>query len=130
MPTLAAPPSTLTRADAVRFLQRATFGPRPGDPDALRSSGLDAWFTDQWSRTMAQTHLNRRVEHGSSTYAIWEGFLDGPDQLRKRVGYALSQIFVASHIGVGNLRMCAYADLLEAHAFGTYRSLIEHSPIA
>ncbi len=126
MSTLSAPPSTLTRADAVRFLQRATFGPTPGDVDDLLASDLDTWFSDQTARTMPTTHLDRRVEHGNTMYALWEGFLAGPDQLRKRVGYALSQIFVASDLGVNNLRLCAYADLLETHAFGTYRALIEH----
>ncbi|MEM1334020.1 MAG: DUF1800 family protein, partial [Actinomycetota bacterium] len=126
MSVLSAPPTTLSRAAAVRFLQRATFGPTPEDTSRLMAIGLDAWFAEQSTATMPQSHLDRRVQHGSPTYALWEGFLAGPDQLRKRIGYALSQIFVASLNGVGNSRMMAYADLLEANAFGTYRDLIEH----
>ncbi|MEL6892608.1 MAG: DUF1800 family protein, partial [Actinomycetota bacterium] len=123
---LAAAPTTLTRADAVRFLQRATLGPRPADVTHLLDIGIDAWFAEQFTRTMPASHLDRRLAHGNAINAIWEGLLAGPDQLRKRVGYALSQIFVAAHPAVSNLRICAYADLLEAHAFGTYRALLEH----
>ena len=53
------------------------------------------------------------------------GYLSEPDRLRKRWSYALSQIFVIGVRGVGNGRTAAYADILEQHAFGTYRNLIE-----
>jgi uncharacterized protein (DUF1800 family) len=55
--------------------------------------------------------------------------VNGPDQLRQRVAYALSQIFVISmtHDGIQENAQgaAAYLDLLASHAFGNYRDLLE-----
>lgn len=117
--------STLTRADATRFLQRATFGPSPEDVDRLVDIGIEAWLDDQLATAPVGSHLGRRIEHGGTVPSIWESYLSAPDQLRKRFAYALSQIFVISGNVVGNERVASYADLLEAHCFGSYRNLLE-----
>jgi uncharacterized protein (DUF1800 family) len=61
--------------------------------------------------------------------AWWRKSLDGKDQLRQRVAYALSQILVVSHIEPPlNQRteaLAHYYDQLAYHAFGNYRDLIE-----
>lgn len=114
-----------TRSEAVRFLQRTTFGPTPDDVEALISAGPTAWFEAQLALPAQGTHLGRRIQYGDTTRSIWESYLSSPDQLRKRVAYALSQIFVASSVVVGNERMAAYIDLLETHCFGSYRELLE-----
>jgi uncharacterized protein (DUF1800 family) len=60
---------------------------------------------------------------------VWRKFIQSPDQLRQRVVYALSQIFVVSidsidaefpPFSVGNL-----LDIFDANAFGSYRTLLE-----
>ncbi|MEM8924646.1 MAG: DUF1800 domain-containing protein [Actinomycetota bacterium] len=124
-PALAQQGGSLGRAEAVRFLQRTTFGPTPDDVAELRNLGIDRWLDQQIARRPDRTHLSRRAEFGGTIPSYWEAFLSAPDQLRKRYAYALSQIFVASGVSVGNERMAAYADLLEAHCFGTYRNLLE-----
>jgi uncharacterized protein (DUF1800 family) len=118
-------PSPLTREQAVRWLQRATFGALPGEVEALQTTGAAAWLTDQLARTPSETNIARLTRTTSFASTIWEGYLAGADQLRKRVSYALSQIFVVSLDGQSDIT-AAYADILEAHAFGTYRNLIEH----
>lgn len=115
----------LSKSEAVRFLQRTTFGPSPEDTDQLRKVGIEAWLDEQFDRQPVGSHLARRIEHGGTLPSIWETYLSAPDQLRKRFAYALSQIFVASGAVVGNERMANYADLLEEHCFGTYRNLLE-----
>ncbi len=117
---------SLTRRDAIRFLQRTTFGPTPDDVDELLGLGIDGWLDRQLALRPDRTHLSRRIERGSTMPSIWETFLSAPDRLRKRYAYALSQIFVASEIVVGNERIANHADLLEEHCFGTYRDLLEH----
>ncbi len=116
---------SLSRAEAVRFLQHTTFGGSPEDVAELRSIGVDAWLDQQIARQPDRTHLDRRIQYGGTVQSIWETYLSADDQLRKRYAYALSQIFVASSIVVGNERMANFADLLEAHCFGTYRELLE-----
>ena len=124
-PSVTSTSTTLTEAEATRFLQRATFGPRPGDVQQLRQTGIEPWLDAQLAMPPNGTHLGRRIEHGGTIPSIWESYLSAPDQLRKRFAYALSQIFVVSGNVVGNERLAGFADLLETHCFGTYRNLLE-----
>ena len=45
------------------------------------SVGIDAWFDEQWAATMPQSHLDRRLADGNTPFAIWEGYLAGPEAL-------------------------------------------------
>ena len=60
---------------------------------------------------------------------MWRRFLSSPDQLRQRMVFALSQIFVVGLDGIpGSDRaysLLAYLNLLEQHAFGNFRALLE-----
>jgi uncharacterized protein (DUF1800 family) len=61
--------------------------------------------------------------------AFWLSSATSPDQLRKRVGFALHQIFVASQTD-SNLYYLSrayanYLDTLNKYAFGNFRTLIE-----
>ncbi len=124
-------PATLTRADAVRFLQRATFGGTPADVDGLVRDGVGAWFTRQLRLLPAEKHLDRMLRLDTPNQSVgftsvyWQGVFTGADQLRKRVAYALSQIFVVSERDVDRNDVAYYADLLEEHALGTFRNLLE-----
>ncbi len=125
MTLLEAPPTTLTRADAVRFLQRASFGGTPGEVDRLMSIGVNSWLDEQFALAPSQTHHQRRLGDLRFEQSIWQSFLSDPDQLRKRVAFALSQILVVSDQELSDRDVAVYADVLEAHCFGTYRDLIE-----
>lgn len=62
--------------------------------------------------------------------AAWRKMITAPDTLRQRVTLALSEILVAGIDGLigGGWRSfsaAAYMDLLEANAFGDYRSLLQ-----
>ncbi len=131
LPTVlpAAVPAPFTPNDAIRFLQRATFGPRPADVDHLLDIGVDAWFTEQLAMPIGTNNYDRWIQptdpHYTHAPTIWEGMFAGQDQLRKRVAYALSQILVVSRYELDTSDVLAYADVLEAGAFGTYRELLE-----
>ena len=130
--TALSPPSTLTRGDAVKFLQRATFGGTVTEVDRLRTIGLTAWFGEQLALGVQETNLSRMQRHPSPTSGyylhsvLWEGFLSDPAQLRKRCSYALSQIMVVGRNSFSPQTLAVYADVLETHAFGTFRNLLEH----
>ncbi len=120
-------PTELTRGQAVRFLQRATFGGSPSDVEHLRYIGASAWLDEQLAMERGASHLRRRLDEGLNfEYLVWGAYLRAPDQLRRRWAYALSQVFVVSRISVEDQRIAAFADVLEDHCFGTYRSLLEH----
>ncbi len=59
----------------------------------------------------------------------WEIVLRGQDQLRQRVAFALSQIFVISNVSDvlynDSRGLASYHDMLANNAFGNYRDLLE-----
>ena len=58
--------------------------------------------------------------------SLWKQYIEGDDQLRARVAFALSQIFVVSL--TGNVSYCggsAYLDVLNRNAFGNVRTLLK-----
>ncbi len=120
--------------DASRFLMQATFGPRESDIQEYLRIGTDAWFEQQFnapvSRTYAYTRANSNGSNREARHEIWwNNVLDGSDQLRQRIAFALSQIFVVSDVDrvLANRQfgMADYYDMLAENAFGNYRELLE-----
>ncbi len=132
-----------SRADAARFLSQASFGPTTAEIDALMVQGYSAWVDRQFTlpatsnRSWWETRdAAIRAADPAATAGqdqVWESFwrqaTTGEDQLRLRVAFALSQIFVISALdgNVGNepRAMAAWLDMLGARAFGSYRALLE-----
>jgi uncharacterized protein (DUF1800 family) len=131
-------------ADARRFLTQATFGPTDADVAQLKALGFAPWIDQQLAARPATTHvaffdLRLATLRAASTtanaswqelsHSFWHQALTGPDQLRQRVAFALSQIFVVSTMAdcVGsNPRGAAhYYDTLAQNAFGDFRTLLE-----
>ena len=129
--------------NAARFLTQATFGPRTAEVSALIASGYDAWFAQQFAM-QARPHLTyleeAKARHiagstdGKGNYqdedsyqAIWQQWLWGPDQLRARMSFALSEIMVISNTApdIYPEAMSSYMDTLNKYAFTTYRQLLE-----
>jgi uncharacterized protein (DUF1800 family) len=130
--------------EAARFLTQATFGPTEASVKAVMNVGYAQWIDQQMAAPSGQTHqaawLVRDAEvkalkatdsasASDFNYSFWRQALEGEDQLRQRVAFALSQIFVVSAMdgcGANNPRGLAdYYDMLTAQAFGSYRSLLE-----
>lgn len=120
---------------AARFLYRASFGPKQGEVDALVTTGLAQWFETQFSAPVSE-HLSTSQRFAEATGegylenarlgAFWFHAVQGEDQLRQRMTFALSEIFVVSHTGVFRpLERARYYDLLAEHAFGNFRDLLK-----
>ncbi len=132
-------PMSMPRSSAARFLAQATFGAQGSDIDALCTKWRSTWIDEQFEiapvashyddvrRYQAQPNLNTE---GAWDLHIWESYATAPDQLRKRVGFALSQIMVVNVRGLlgggGDraLACAAYFDWLEKGAFGNFRDLL------
>jgi uncharacterized protein (DUF1800 family) len=113
-------------ATARRFLEQAAFGPAPSDAEYVQSIGIPAWLSGQFK--MAQVSNYKKVS-AAGYDGMPEQFLTNavemPDQLRQRVAWALSQIFVTSLIELGpNQNMITYQDMLLADAFTNYRQIM------
>lgn len=131
------------RAAAARFLTQATFGPRPDEVEHVLKVGPQAWLEEQfelprtsyrlaWEAAYAPLSASDPtggLAHRQVLDTFWAKALDAPDQLRQRVVYALSQIFVISladpAIGSKAQGAVGYLDVLGEHAFGNYRDLLE-----
>ncbi len=127
------PPSV---EEASRFLAQATFGPTLKDINRLMAVGYDQWFEDQYtatSRSYYDTDGNvgpNLDNHNSHVIQFYTQAALHPDQLRQRMAWSLSQIFVVSGLN-GSIQLSpygylmTYADMLKRNAFGTYRQLLE-----
>ncbi|WP_082081319.1 DUF1800 domain-containing protein [Methylocucumis oryzae] len=118
--------------DAARFLNMATFGANPRDINHLKHFTYQQWINQQMSMK-ASCHLeslnitqdnndrNNRIE-------VWfRHAVTAPDQLRQRVAFALSEIFVVSDMnsGIPPHALTVYNDILVRNAFGNFRDLLE-----
>ena len=147
-PTAPAPPPVVvekpaTRAEAARFLSQATFGPTDTDIDRVMAIGYAAWIDEQLAlpavsqRTRFEARdAEIRAANASSSAGqdqVFEGFwqqaLTGPDPLRQRMVFALSQIFVISmaddNVAANPRAVTAWLDMLGDQGLSTYRQLLE-----
>jgi uncharacterized protein (DUF1800 family) len=129
--------TSLTKAEASRFLQQASFGPKESEINALENQSIDSWLNAQFAkpRESHYTHvqwLKTQPDIDDNTYkfsnicaieSFWKQAITGDDQLRQRTTWALSQIFVVGDLD--NIRNSSYYDLLAENAFGNYRTLLE-----
>jgi len=123
---------------AARFLQQATFGASPAEIKAVRSYGYEGWINKQFklkpsghlTNVFATVSSDPNAPYfGSQTFNTWwKHSVTGPDQLRQRVAFALSQIMVVSESGplFDNPRALSSSyDTLLKHSFGNFRELLE-----
>jgi uncharacterized protein (DUF1800 family) len=134
-----------TADDAARFLAQATFGPKPGEIEALQQKGFNAWLGEQMAMSpsshlatfdglVAQLEPDQRPTPGLVVESFFGQAVRGNDQLRQRVVFALSELFVISSrdADVRNFPegMASFLDILGAHAFGSFRDLLEDVTLA
>ena len=135
------PPPAISRAEASRFLAQASMGATADHIARVQAIGYSAWLDEQMAMTPSTSRwdwlvaagfdaaTNRNTEAGFDACA-WRKVLSAPDTLRQRVTFALSEITVAAIDGLvgGGWRAfsaATYLDLLEANAFGNYRTLLQ-----
>lgn len=143
VPTEPVAPAITSREEAARFLTQATFGPTEDEIDRLMAIGYDAWFQEQFN-SGPSTQIDYLISlnalpippRNARIDAWWRNAMVGPDQLRQRMAFALSQIFVVSQNDLGSDReragLAHYYDHLTRGAFGNYREVLEEvtlSPI-
>ncbi|TDR41996.1 uncharacterized protein (DUF1800 family) [Tahibacter aquaticus] len=119
-------------SEAARFLTQATFGPVQADIDKVRTIGRSRWIDQQMLqpttpafpymmglRDVPKIH-GRRMDRHLHTFVV------APDQLRQRMAFALSEIFVISSQHPALItdpspqHFAGYWDMLADGAFGSY----------
>lgn len=131
-----------TDAQAARFLTQATYGPNMAAIADLKAVGYSNWLTRQFAEPIIDTHWDYVARKGplgcvtcvsiyinATMETFWLHALEGRDQLRQRVVLALAEQFVVSTVNspvsIEPDAHAAYLDMLERHAFGNFRALIE-----
>ena len=129
-------------ADAVRFLNQATYGATDAAITSVTALGYSGWIAQQMSlpaSPSAKDHIdaimtplraanpNAFVNPAYFEQAYWTSAAQGSDQLRLRIQLALSEIFVVSMNGtaINPYWMGGYWDMLGRDAFGNFRTLLE-----
>lgn len=149
---LTAPEIQSTGGDRKRFMEQAAFGPSTALDFRLRQIGIRRWINEQFNKPYPtfpypnypqifscgddptpQVHLCYRNHHSPYPTQAWlvQEALYGDDQLRRRVSWALHQIWVVSHPVIGYQRgMQEYIKILDRNAFGNYRDLMHEMTLS
>jgi len=117
----------VSAAAARRFLEQAAFGPTSADAASVQALGFQGWINQQYAMPQVS---NYNALLSSSQGGMPQQFLvnavGNPDQLRQRVAFALSQIFVTSiNTIIWNDSMVPYEQTLLADSFTNYRQILE-----
>jgi uncharacterized protein (DUF1800 family) len=142
-PAASTPPavSFATKPEAYRFLNQATFGATEADATTVAALGYSSWIDQQLAQPAstqlpvvqaAYLLLANPAQmigslNGDRTDAWMRNAVRGPDQLRQRVAFALSEIMVVSQAStLVNMphALADYHDMLARDAFGSFRNLI------
>jgi len=124
---------TSTRA-AARFLDQATWGPTPSSIAALQQTGIQNWLTAQFALNTSDLpdqpilasdgKPNRDLTPVQA--AFFANAVNGSDQLRQRVAFALYEIWVVSAVSTKNAyAFPPYWRLFRDNAFANYRDIMK-----
>ena len=138
------PEVSLPTDAAWRFLSHATFGPTQTDIDRVKLVGPEAWIDEQFALPAGITYRkfledrdteikrdsipkdSQKANTAQNIEAFYTKALTEPAQLRNRLTFALSEIFVISTVTLPNEPYIAgYLDMLDRASTGNYRSLLE-----
>jgi uncharacterized protein (DUF1800 family) len=123
----------MSASAAARFLDQATWGPTPASIAELQQMGINDWLTAQFAlNTSNIPDQPILTSTGTDNYnlhpvqaAFFQNAVTGQDQLRQRVAFALSQIWVVSASGLPYAYAYPpYWRIFRDNAFGNYRDLI------
>jgi uncharacterized protein (DUF1800 family) len=140
-------PTRAELAEASRFAAQATFGLDFQGIQSLAAQGTDTWLNRQFELPVSDhgsivSDLLRRRDAGEfdafeqdieyliffRRLAWWHRAATAPDELRQRVAFALSEIFVVSDnvddLIINPFALSGYYDTLLRNAFGNFRDLL------
>jgi len=149
---------TALGGDRQRFMEQAAFGPNDALDFRLRRIGLRRWVEEQFSKsyptipypdfplkpfdgtagcgvygTSPEVNLCHRNHYWAYNNQKWmtQEAMYGDDQLRRRVSWALHQIWVVSQSTVYQQRwLQEYIEILDRNAFGNYRDLMKEMTLS
>ncbi len=124
--------TAVTVATAARLLDQATFGPTLNDIQHVQTVGIKGYLAEQFKIPTTKLPdiatppptvcVNTTIPCEQSEW--WQTVLTGPDQLRQRVAFALSEIFVVSTDSINARAVTTYHNMLANDAFTNFYTIM------
>ena len=117
---------------AARLLDQATFGPTLSDIQHVETVGLQGYLNEQFALTPTlEPDIPATPPTLCATNTVpcqqaewWQASLTAPDQLRQRVAFALSEMFVISTNSVNARAVTPYQNILVKDAFSNFHTVM------
>jgi uncharacterized protein (DUF1800 family) len=141
------PPSSANdntrQIETARFLRQAAWGSTLAEINEVTAVGIPTWLSGQFNQPLNNNLTRWLIDKGFNdanvssnvngdggwVQAMWCKLFSSPDFLRQRATLALSELFVVSHLGLPiswrNFAIANYWEVLETHALGNFRNLLE-----
>ena len=130
------PPVPVTSTAAARILDQGTFGPTTSSIQHVQQVGFNIFLNEQFNTPATlvadipnpnpvQCNQFTTAQRNCAQSAWLQIALTGNDQLRQRVAYALSEIWVTSTLEIDGRAMTPYLNLLAKDAFTNYRTIMQ-----
>ena len=121
-----------TQQAAARLLDQATFGPTLNDIQHVQTVGLQAYLNEQFATaTTVEPDITNPPPTACATNTIpcqqsewWQVAITGPDQLRQRVAFAMSEMFVVSTNSVNARAVTTFQNMLANDAFSNFYTMM------
>jgi uncharacterized protein (DUF1800 family) len=125
-----------TASAAGRILDQTTFGPTTATIQHVQQIGINAYLQEQFAEPVTKlpaiptNPLPALCATSNTTYPCaesewWSTAITGPDQLRQRVAFALSEMFVVSTQAIPGQSIPQFHNALANHAFTNFSTIMK-----
>jgi len=125
----------VTSAVAARFLEQSSWGPTPASIAAVQQAGsLQAYLQQQFNApvsTYTTPSSTQKIDFVQNQFFV--NAINGQDQLRQRVSFALSEIIVISAVGKNIKSPTAFSlwmNMLQNDAFSNYFTIMNDATLS
>jgi uncharacterized protein (DUF1800 family) len=120
---------------AARVLDQATFGPTATDIQHVQAVGINGYLTEQFAQPatllagiptnpLPALCLANNTPYPCAESEWWSTAINAPDQLRQRVAFALSEMFVVSTLSVPGQAIPQFHNVVANDAFLNFRTIM------
>jgi uncharacterized protein (DUF1800 family) len=125
-----------TATTAARILDQTSFGPTASTIQHVQAVGLNSYLAEQFAQpttllaSIPTSPLPAACLANNSAYPCaesewWQTAITGPDQLRQRVAFALSEMFVVSTQSIPGQAIPQFHNVLANDAFGNFSNIMK-----
>jgi uncharacterized protein (DUF1800 family) len=134
--TVVTPPSvSVSPTEAARILDQTSFGPTAAGIQNVETIGINAYLNQQFAQPTTQLAaiplsplpavcLSANNSRVCAESEWWQAAVTGNDQLRQRVAFALSEMFVVSTQSINGAAIPQYHNALANDAFGNFYTIM------